>query len=321
MQKRGLWGVLLLLSGCAGSSGSSADRGSSPPAPSPAVSSPPATSTSSGRSSAAAPSATTAAPNAASIDERLLFHPVKHPRGRWRSKPSFCDDAAFSSLDNTRLHGWYCSHDAARAVVLYLHGNGGNVSYASRRLRMLHDRVKATVLAVDYRGYGRSEGQPTVAGVLADARAARAFLASKAGVATHDVVLLGRSLGGALAIQLAATERARGLVVDSSFTSLRDAARHHVGWLLSKAVPSDRLDSLTAIASHRGPLLIVHGTADTIVPFAHGQKLFEAANEPKRFVELPGVDHNDLPGEARWRELSAFVEQLPRLQRNLESGH
>ena len=114
---------------------------------------------------------------------------------------------------------------AARATVLYCHGNGGNVAYWADAARSLHDRVGVSVMLFDYRGYGRSEGKPSEAGVLADARAARAWLAKRAGIAENQIVLMGRSLGGGVAVDLAAADGARALVLESTFTSMPDVAR------------------------------------------------------------------------------------------------
>ena len=246
-----------------------------------------------------------------SIDERFLFQPDKFPKGRYGEKPAYCRDVEPVSADDTRLHGWYCEHPEPRALVLYLHGNGGNVSYVASRLRFLHRELGASTLAIDYRGYGRSEGTPTVDGAVADARAARAALADYAGVAVGDVVLYGRSLGGAIAVQLAADGEARGVIIDSSFTTLRAAAEHHLPWFLARVVPADRLDSLNTIVRYHGPLLVVHGNADTIVPYDQGKRLFAAANEPKRFVTLDGVDHNDAPGSVYHTAVATFVASLP----------
>src|SRR5262249_16306185 len=139
----------------------------------------------------------------------------------------------------------------------------------------------------------RSQGSPTVAGALDDARAARAWLATRAGVDPAQVVLYGESLGGGVMADLAAEEGARGLVLESTFSSLPDVAAFHYPWLPVKLVMRSRLDSAAKIGRYRGPLLQVHGDADTIVPISLARRLFEAANEPKRLVVIPGGDHND----------------------------
>lgn len=221
------------------------------------------------------------------------------------------EDAAFTSADGTRLHGWFAEAQSPTAVVLYCHGNAGNVAGLRPLLRFYRAELGASVLAFDYRGYGRSEGTPGEAGVLADARAARAWLARRAGVAERDVVLVGRSLGGAVAVDLA-RDGARGLVLESTFTSMPDVADHHLWPLPARNLISTRLDSLSKVGSYRGPLLQSHGTADTLVPFAMAERLHAAANEPKRFVAVPGGGHNDPPTRDYLLALRDFVRDLPR---------
>jgi fermentation-respiration switch protein FrsA (DUF1100 family) len=172
------------------------------------------------------------------------------------------------------------------------------------------------VLIFDYRGYGQSEGQPSIAGILDDARAARAWLARREGIGEREVVLVGHSLGGAVAVDLAAADGAKALVVRGSFTSLPEVAGEHVSWLPAGWMLSDTLDSRAKIATFAGPTLIAHGDADTLIPFHHGEELFQAAAGPKKFVRLAGAGHNDLPGPEYQRELAELFGYLSQ-QRNV----
>jgi hypothetical protein len=232
-----------------------------------------------------------------SIDERLLFFPVKYPDGEWQPAGLNYSDVWFTATDGVRIHGWYCPCKNPRAFVLYCHGNAGNVTHRADVMRLIQGRLRAAVLIFDYRGYGRSEGVATVEGILADARAARTFLAKQAAIYESDIVLIGNSLGGALAVQLAAEQRPRALVLENTFSSLKDIAAHHypaLAWL----VPAKKLNSTEQIARYEGPLLQCHGDADRTIPFELGTKLFAAANEPKQLVKIPGGDHDDwLPYE------------------------
>jgi fermentation-respiration switch protein FrsA (DUF1100 family) len=252
---------------------------------------------------------------AQSLDEVVLFQPTKFPVGNWTPEGLTFEDVYFSADDGVRLHAWYCPHEKPRAFVLYAHGNAGNLSDRAGVLRLLHDRLSLAVLIFDYRGYGRSEGAPTVEGALKDARAARKCLAQRAGIPEAEVVLLGRSLGGAVAVQLAAEGGARGLVLESTFSSLRDAAASHFGRLLSKVIQADRLNSVEAIRRYKGPLFQSHGDADTVVPYSLGRKLFDAANEPKRFVTIRGGNHNDPQPLEYYQQLNDFIGSLPAPQR------
>ena len=243
-------------------------------------------------------------------EESLIFFPARYPEGDWQPEGLAFQDAWFPSADGTRIYGWYVPHERPRAVVLYCHGNAGNVSHRAEILQTLHESVGVSVLAFDYRGYGRSEGKPNEAGILADARAARAWLAGRAGVDPGQIVLMGQSLGGAVAVDLAAGDGARALVVESSFSSLPDVAAYHYPWLPVRWAMRTRLDAAGKIAAYHGPLLQSHGTADTIVPCRFGRRLFEAANEPKTFITLPDLDHNDPPPVEYYRALIAFLDEL-----------
>ena len=170
--------------------------------------------------------------------------------------------------------------------------------------------MSASVLVFDYRGYGRSEGVPSQAGILEDARAARRWLAGRAGVPERDIVLVGNSLGGAVAVDLAARGGARGLVLENTFSSLAELTEWHFGRLASLLV-TRTLDSKSKIGSYAGPLLQTHGDADTVVPYESGRRLFDAANGPKRFVAIPGGDHNDPPTREYLVALERFLKALP----------
>ena len=150
---------------------------------------------------------------------------------------------------------------------------------------MLHRRVGVSVLIFDYRGYGRSEGKPNEAGILADARAARAWLADREKIAEADVVLMGESIGGAVAVDLAARDGARALVLESTFNSLPDVAAYHYPWLPVRWAMRTRLDSAAKIGNYHGPLLASRTATPTrSCRLRFGRRLFEAANEPKQFL-------------------------------------
>jgi hypothetical protein len=165
-------------------------------------------------------------------------------------------------------------------------------------------------MILDYRGYGRSEGTPDAVGVLLDGRAARHWLAERAAVNESQIVLMGESLGGAVVVYIAAADGARGLVLDSTFSSLTDVAGAHYPWLPVAALTKTRLDSAGLIAKYHGPLLMFHGDRDHIIPIKLGRKLFDAANEPKRLVVMPGHDHNDPRPPAFDSALDEFLDTL-----------
>lgn len=215
-----------------------------------------------------------------SRDEMLLFFPSKYPEGNWEPKNLDCEEVHFTAKDGTRLHAWYCPCEQPLATVLIAHGNGGHLAHRAAWLSLLQKKSNVATFIFDYRGYGRSEGVPTVEGILMDARAAQQKLCEHTGLKQTEIVLMGESLGGAVAVQLAAESAPRGLVLQSTFGSLQDIAAVHypqLAWL----VPKGKLNSLEIIPRYRGPLLQSHGDADRVIPFSSGKKLSRQLRNPK----------------------------------------
>jgi uncharacterized protein len=251
------------------------------------------------------------------LERSLIFFPSRYPEGNWHPPGLQFEDAEFRAADGTRLHGWFVPHKQPRAVVLLAHGNGGNLSDRVDLLDVLHDHLQVATLIFDYRGYGRSEDRgPDEAGILADARAARAWLAKRSGIKETDFVLFGESLGGGVMVDLAASDGARGLVLLNTFSSLPDVAAWHYPWLPVRLLMRTRLDSAAKIADYHGPLLQCHGDRDRIVPLRFAQRLFDAANEPKQLILIPGGDHNDSVSPKFWAALDKFLTTLPPVRPN-----
>jgi len=203
-------------------------------------------------------------------------------------------------------------HTEPQATLLYCHGNGDCVGYLGPYLKELHDKHRVTVFAFDYRGYGKSEGSPTEAGILADGHAAQLWLAERTGKKAADIVLMGRSLGGSVVIDLAAKNGARGLILQNTPTSMPDAAALLYWFVPVRWLMKNRYDSLTKIHQYSGPVLVSHGTADTLVPCGLGRRLFEAAAcKQKRFFEIAGGGHNDVEPPEYNAALDEFLESLP----------
>ncbi len=244
------------------------------------------------------------------LQNSLIFFPSVHPDGIWHPRGLAFEDAWFEASDGTRLHGWYVPREPARGVVLFAHGNAGNLSHRAEILRELVDTLGVSVMIFDYRGYGRSAGAPSEQGILSDARAARRWLAERAQIAEPEIILLGESLGGAVMVDLAASDGARALVLLDTFSSLADVGAYHYPWLPVRLFLRTRLDSVSKIGDYHGPLLQIHGDADSIVPLALARRVFDAANEPKRFVIVHGADHNDLPSSSFYRAFDELLSQL-----------
>jgi uncharacterized protein len=247
-----------------------------------------------------------------SLIDGLLFYPSKASVGNWRPEGLPLEDVPFESADGTKLHCWYCKCENPQAIVLYAHGNAGNVATRGWLLRELLTKVRVTVFLFDYRGYGRSEGKATIDGALADTRAARKKLGELASIKDSEMLLMGESLGGAMVVQLAAESAPRGLILQSTFSSLRDIAKVHFPSALAGIVDARTLDSMTQIGRYSGPLLQSHGDADRVIPFELGQKLFGAANEPKTFYTVPNANHDNWLTSEYVSELVGFISKLPR---------
>jgi fermentation-respiration switch protein FrsA (DUF1100 family) len=241
------------------------------------------------------------------LENSLTYFPAKYPAGDWEPAGLKFEDAWFTAADGTKLHGWYVPVDEPNEVVLFCHGNAGNLTGRMDVMLACQQRLNVSLLMFDYRGYGRSEGSPSEQGVLQDARAARQWLAEKAGVKENEIVLWGESIGGGIAVDLAASEGPGGLILEDTFTSLPDVAAYHYPWLPVRFCMRGKLNSLAKIKDYHGPLLMIHGDADTIVPYHFGQKLFAAANEPKQFVTERGYDHNDERSPEAWQAIREFL--------------
>lgn len=218
--------------------------------------------------------------------ENMIFFP-----DRWMPPaPPGVTDRFITTADGVRIHGWWASPPNATAALLWSHGNGGNIGNRAEILLALAARGVA-VLAYDYRGYGNSEGSPDEAGVYRDSEAAYDELRAL-GAPPERIVCFGESLGGAVAIRLAAERPCAGVAVVASFTSLREVARVHYG--LAGLAIGNRFDAAARLPHLRVPLLVAHGDQDEIVPYELGERLFAAAPEPKRFLRIRGATHNDV---------------------------
>jgi len=219
------------------------------------------------------------------------------------------EPVTLATADGEKLAAWWVPHERAAGTVLILHGNAGNISHRIDYLTMLN-RLGYASLIVDYRGYGRSTGSPSEQGTYRDAEAAWDWLTKEKGVAAGDTILLGESLGGAVAAWLAARVKPRALVIASTFTSVPELGAQVYPFLPVRLISRFRYDTRQAIKAVKAPILVAHSRDDDIIPFAHGKALYEAASEPKRFLEMRG-GHNDgfIFMRDEWvAELAAFLE-------------
>jgi hypothetical protein len=258
-----------------------------------------------------------------SQQRRLIYLPAPRAVPPAAAVLPGAEEVSFPTADGLRLAGWFVpaagppgrGGRGRSPAVLVCNGNGGNRSLRAPLAAALA-RAGLAVLLFDYRGYAANPGHPTEAGLAADARAALAYLAARPEVDPARLVYFGESLGAAVALRLALERAPAALVLRSPFASLAEVGRLHYPWLPVSLLLADRYDSLERVGRLAAPLLVVAGERDRIVPASHSRRLFDAAPQPKRFVLLPGADHNDLDllaGPRLLDEVLAFLGQVPAL--------
>jgi fermentation-respiration switch protein FrsA (DUF1100 family) len=244
-----------------------------------------------------------------SLESSLVFRPDPASVSWMKPENSNTQDVWFTSADGTKLHGWWLpSTDPAAGAVLVAHGNGGNITHRGRMAADLNRVLGAGVLLFDYPGYGKSEGKPSEQGCYAAGDAAYRWLTDEAKIPANRIVLLGESLGGGTAVELATRHDHRALVLVFTFTSLPAVAKFHYRWLPTHTLMRTRFDNLSKMGRCTRPVFVAHGTADEVVPFAHGEALFAAAKEPKAFLRLDGFTHNLMLGDLFYEGLKRFLE-------------
>ena len=220
------------------------------------------------------------------------------------------EDVAIETADGIRLHGWFIPGSSTR-VLLFFHGNAGNISHRLDSIRQFLS-LGLSVFIIEYRGYGQSGGKTTEKGIYRDADAAWRYLTEERGVAAADIIIFGRSMGASAAAKLAAKQQPLALIVESSFTSVPDIAQEIYPWLPARWLSHLRHATRDYVRDVRSPVLVIHGRDDEIVPFHHGEAIFEAANEPRTQLVLRG-GHNDayIRDEANYiKGLHAFLSGL-----------
>jgi fermentation-respiration switch protein FrsA (DUF1100 family) len=218
------------------------------------------------------------------------------------------EDISFEAIDGVQLHGWWVP--AAEApVFVWFHGNAGNISHRLENIKLLHDLVGVQIFIFDYREYGYSQGRISREGTFLDAAAAYRYVTEVRGVPAGEVVLFGRSLGSALATDIAVDHPCRALILESAFTNSSDMAKMLAPFLFDwrPRVPYDNLGKIDKV---KAPVLIIHGSDDEIIPVEMGRRVFAAANLPKDLYIIPGAHHNDtygVEGKKYFRRLKAFI--------------
>jgi len=226
-----------------------------------------------------------------SVEDRFVYFPTRELVGSPADAELEFSDVHLVTEDDVRLHGWWVPAEKDRGVLLFMHGNAGNISDRIESIRAFHD-LDLSVLIFDYRGYGRSEGTPSEQGLYRDAETAWRYLTETQKVPPDRIVMFGRSLGGAVAADLALRHPPKALVLESTFASLRAMAAAAMPLLPIGPFLRTRYDTLGKIGKIAAPVLVLHSREDEVVPFDQGMMIYEAAHEPKAFVELR-FGHNE----------------------------
>ncbi|MBW2503731.1 MAG: alpha/beta hydrolase [Deltaproteobacteria bacterium] len=245
------------------------------------------------------------------LENNFLFFPTGNQVGTPTDVGLAFEPVTFLASDGTELRGWFLPANPQAPVVLFCMGNYGNMSYRLQNLALIH-QLGLNVFIFDYRGYGLSSGKTTEQGTYLDGRAALAWLKAR-GWPPERMVFFGRSLGAAIALQLALETPPAALILETPFTSIREMGKTHysvlyalLGWLLNA-----QYDNLAKIASLNSPLLVIRGSQDRICPPHMAQTLFDRAPQPKQLYTIEGAGHNNtlsIGGESYWATWAAFLK-------------
>jgi fermentation-respiration switch protein FrsA (DUF1100 family) len=247
------------------------------------------------------------------IQSRLIYFPTSEIVATPDQIGLSYKSVSFKAPDGVKLSGWFIPADSPRGAVIFCHGNAGNISHRLESIEIFHG-LRLSTFIFDYRGYGASEGIPSEEGSYLDAKGAWNYLIEHEGLGPSDIILFGRSLGGAVAAWLARQYLPKALIIESTFTSAPDLAGELYFYLPTKFLCKYKYNALDAIRKVQCPVLIVHSQEDRIVPFRHGRKLFDAANDPKVFLEISG-SHNEgfiASSSVYINGLKAFLDQVDR---------
>ncbi len=221
------------------------------------------------------------------------------------------ENVFLKTADEVRLHAWYIPHEGSNKTLLFFHGNAGNISHRRSSIEIFN-RLGLNIFIIDYRGFGKSAGRPSEQGLYKDATAAWLYLTNERNINPDEIIIFGRSLGGVVATELASRTQPKALIVESTFSSARDIADAMFTVVSRIIILRYEFNVLENIKQVTSPVLVLHSPDDEIVPFKLGKKVFNAANEPKNFVEMKG-GHNTglLMSQPEYEtELAKFIADL-----------
>ncbi len=241
---------------------------------------------------------------------KMLYFPTRHIDATPATINLPFDEVTLQTADGLHISAWYIPSPHAKGFLIFCHGNAGNISHRLDSLQIFHE-LNLSVLIFDYRGYGGSEGEPTEKGTYLDAEAAYDYLVSVRKAAPSQIIIFGRSLGSAVAAELAARRTTGALIVESGFTSIPDLGRRFFPHMPVRVISRFHYATIDKVGRLLLPKLFIHSPDDEIIPYAQGRQLFEAAAEPKEFLTIRG-DHNGgflMSRESYVRGLEGFLEK------------
>jgi len=258
------------------------------------------------------------------MQPKLLYEPLRKITCTPAKQGLAFEEVYFKTADHLLLHGWFVPAQNAKFTVLYCHGNGGNMMYFLDTVNFLN-RLGLNCFIFDYRGYGESQGSPFEKGTYLDGRAAYRWLTKKKGIEAEQIIVFGWSLGGSIAAYLATKCKCAALVIENAFTSYSDIGQKFYPYMPVKWFTRFKYPTINFIHQTTCPILVIHSKDDEIIPFEFGLELFDAASEPKRFVEVYGrhqrryryVPGQTGPGEAyekAWTNWLTFLRESEDLE-------
>ncbi len=244
------------------------------------------------------------------LEHKSLYYPYRHIEMKPENIGLDYENVSLTTEDGVNITGWFIPSKSPRATFLFAHGNGGNISHRLEKIRIFNE-LNANTLIFDYRGYGASEGSPSERGLYLDVRAAYHYLLNDKKIPAKQIIGYGESLGGAVIIDLAFHNDVGGLIIESSFTSVRDMGKN-IFPFIPAFLYKTKFDALSKIVSVRSPVLAFHSPEDEIVPYELGRQLFDAAPGPKYFNDLRGGPNDAflVSEEFFTAEIDSFLDKL-----------
>ncbi len=244
------------------------------------------------------------------FERKNLYFPLRTIEATPEALGLDYEEVTITAEDGIQISGWFIPSGTPRATLIFCHGNGGNISHRLEKIEMFND-LNLNVLIFDYRGYGMSKGSPSEKGLYLDTEAVYEYLVDEKKILPQKIIAYGESLGGAVAIDLAGKHEMRGIIIEGTFTSVRDMAKRLLPFIPTFIYASS-YDSLGKIKNVKSPKLIFHSIDDEIIPFEMGEKLFHAAPEPKEFVKIRG-GHNEafiISRDVFVKEIDEFIGKI-----------